>query len=105
MFTFQIEKDGQLISPFHDIPLYADSNHNVVNMVVEIPRWTNAKVEASTFYTINDNNSHSVDFYWREIQPAQTRRKEGKAKICAQLFPIQRIYLELWCLTTGNCKQ
>lgn len=40
------EKDGKIISPFHDIPLYVDpSEKSIVNMVVEIPRWTNAKVE------------------------------------------------------------
>jgi hypothetical protein len=41
-----IEKDGQLVSPFHDIPLYANEQQTVLNMVVEIPRWTNAKQEA-----------------------------------------------------------
>lgn len=41
-----IEKDGKVISPFHDIPLYANDNEkSIVNMVVEVPRWTNAKVE------------------------------------------------------------
>lgn len=40
-----IEKDGQPVSPFHDIPLYANAEQTVLNMVVEIPRWTNAKQE------------------------------------------------------------
>jgi inorganic pyrophosphatase len=40
-----IEKDGVPISPFHDIPLFADSQQTLLNMVVEIPRWTNAKME------------------------------------------------------------
>jgi inorganic pyrophosphatase len=39
------EKDGQPISPFHDIPLYANEQQTVLNMVVEVPRWTNAKME------------------------------------------------------------
>ena len=42
-----IEKDGQPISPFHDIPLYANQEQTILNMVVEIPRWTNAKLEVS----------------------------------------------------------
>lgn len=42
-----IEKDGQLVSPWHDIPLYANEQQTVLNMVVEVPRWTNAKMEAS----------------------------------------------------------
>lgn len=40
-----IEKDGVPISPFHDIPLYANEQKTILNMVVEIPRWTNAKQE------------------------------------------------------------
>ena len=42
-----IEKDGVPVSPFHDIPLYANPEQTVLNMVVEIPRWTNAKLEVS----------------------------------------------------------
>lgn len=40
-----IEKDGQLISPWHDIPLFANEQETILNMVVEVPRWTNAKME------------------------------------------------------------
>ncbi|EKJ75383.1 hypothetical protein FPSE_04402, partial [Fusarium pseudograminearum CS3096] len=40
-----VEKDGQPVSPFHDIPLYANQEQTILNMVVEIPRWTNAKLE------------------------------------------------------------
>lgn len=42
-----VEKDGVPISPFHDIPLYANDQQTVLNMIVEIPRWTNAKLEVS----------------------------------------------------------
>ncbi|XP_074648175.1 uncharacterized protein LOC141903774 isoform X2 [Tubulanus polymorphus] len=43
-------KDSQdrIISPFHDIPLFADKENNVFNMVVEVPRWSNAKMEIAT---------------------------------------------------------
>src|SRR5271154_2195165 len=34
-FRAFIEKDGQPISPFHDIPLYANEQQTVLNMVVE----------------------------------------------------------------------
>jgi len=40
-----IEKDGVPVSPFHDIPLYANEQQTVLNMIVEVPRWTNAKME------------------------------------------------------------
>ena len=35
------------VSPFHDIPLYANETHTILNMIVEVPRWTNAKMEVS----------------------------------------------------------
>lgn len=44
-----IEKDGVLLSPFHDIPLYANDQQTVLNMIVEVPRWTNAKMEVNDF--------------------------------------------------------
>lgn len=48
-----IEKDGVVVSPFHDIPLYANDQQTVLNMVVEIPRWTNAKMEVATHHHSN----------------------------------------------------
>jgi inorganic pyrophosphatase len=46
-----IEKDGVPVSPFHDIPLYANEQQTILNMVVEIPRWTNGKMEVGLAYT------------------------------------------------------
>lgn len=43
-----IEKDGVPVSPFHDVPLYANKEQTILNMVVEIPRWTNGKLEVSS---------------------------------------------------------
>ncbi|XP_073684070.1 inorganic pyrophosphatase 2, mitochondrial [Garra rufa] len=37
--------EGKYISPFHDIPIYADEAENIFHAVVEVPRWTNAKME------------------------------------------------------------
>lgn len=47
-YRIYIEKDGTVVSPFHDIPLYANEQQTVLNMVVEIPRWTNAKMEVGS---------------------------------------------------------
>lgn len=47
VFLFSSAANGEAISPLHDIPLHADSAENVYNMVVEIPRWTNAKMEVN----------------------------------------------------------
>jgi inorganic pyrophosphatase len=45
-----IERDGVPLSPFHDIPLYANQEHTILNMIVEVPRWTNAKMEVSKLF-------------------------------------------------------
>lgn len=36
---------NEVVSPFHDIPLFADRANQVFNAVIEIPRWSNAKME------------------------------------------------------------
>ena len=43
------------MSPLHDIPLHADSTGSVLNMVVEIPRWTNAKMEVRLRLLLNND--------------------------------------------------
>ncbi|KAK8004802.1 inorganic pyrophosphatase [Apiospora arundinis] len=41
-----LEKKGEPISFWHDVPLWPDeANKQIVNFVVEIPRWTDAKLE------------------------------------------------------------
>jgi len=49
-----VEKDGVPLSPFHDIPLYANEQQTILNMIVEVPRWTNAKMEVRK----DDNGSN-----------------------------------------------
>ncbi|KAK3344228.1 inorganic pyrophosphatase [Lasiosphaeria hispida] len=44
---FERKKDGIPVSPFHDIPLHCGRSKCILNMVVEVPRWTNAKWEIS----------------------------------------------------------
>lgn len=52
-----VEKDGVPLSWFHDIPLYANEQHTLLNMIVEIPRWTNAKLEVGEpYYTLSDGD-------------------------------------------------
>ncbi|KAJ2955769.1 hypothetical protein NQZ79_g8275 [Umbelopsis isabellina] len=67
-----IEQDGKPISPFHDIPLLADADKNIFNMVVEIPRWTNAKVEIATNEWLN---------------PLKQDMKKGKLRFVRNCFP------------------
>nr|XP_023492555.1 inorganic pyrophosphatase 2, mitochondrial isoform X2 [Equus caballus] len=63
---------GQYVSPFHDIPLKVDSTENLFNMVVEVPRWTNAKMEIATEEPLN---------------PIKQDLKDGKPRFVANIFP------------------
>jgi hypothetical protein len=110
-----IEKDGVPISPFHDIPLYANEQQTILNMIVEIPRWTNGKMEVSLILyplissTVTlPNPAHRplirlprLDLQGGTPQPHQARRQEGQASVRAQLLPTQGISLELWCFPSG----
>ncbi|CAG0913437.1 unnamed protein product [Notodromas monacha] len=65
-------EDGKYVSPFHDIPLYADVDNQVFNMVVEIPRWSNAKMEVATKEPLN---------------PIKQDEKNGKLRFVHNCFP------------------
>uniref|UniRef100_A0A672GZP3 inorganic diphosphatase n=1 Tax=Salarias fasciatus TaxID=181472 RepID=A0A672GZP3_SALFA len=64
--------EGKYISPFHDIPMYADESQNIFHMVVEVPRWTNAKMEIATKDLLN---------------PIKQDVKKGKLRYVANVFP------------------
>jgi len=107
-----IEKDGQLVSPWHDIPLYANEQQTVLNMVVEVPRWTNAKMEVRTpqltasrpspkHYTARCRLTVGTDLQGGAAQPHQAGHEEGQAPLRPQLLPPQRLPLELRCLPSG----
>ncbi|KAG8169719.1 hypothetical protein KVR01_000464 [Diaporthe batatas] len=67
-----IEKDGVPVSPFHDIPLFANQEKTILNMIVEIPRWTNAKLEISKEELLN---------------PIKQDIKKGKLRYVRNCFP------------------
>lgn len=73
---FYKNADGQIISPFHDIPAYADTENKIYNMVVEVPRWTNAKMEIATKEKMN---------------PIKQDVKKGNLRYVANVYP-QRGY-------------
>lgn len=56
----------------HDIPLWADREQRLVNMVVEIPRWTNAKMEISLGEPLN---------------PIKQDVKKGALRYVSNVFP------------------
>jgi hypothetical protein len=68
-----IEHNGAVISPFHDIPLFADQRNGIFNMIVEIPRWTNAKMEISK------------EEFFNPIK--QDVNKKGKPRFVRNCFP------------------
>ena len=69
-----IEKasDHSVVSPFHDIPLFADQNNGILNMIVEVPRWTNAKMEISKEEAFN---------------PIKQDVKKGRLRFVRNCFP------------------
>ncbi|KAJ6786235.1 hypothetical protein PWT90_04907 [Aphanocladium album] len=49
-----LEQDGNPISFWHDIPIYPQGNTpNIINMYVEIPRWTDGKIETKRDEPLN----------------------------------------------------
>lgn len=71
-FLIYFQKDSMPISPFHDIPLFANEGNKIFNMVVEVPRWTNAKMEIATKDPLN---------------PIKQDVKKGKLRYVANVFP------------------
>ncbi|KAG0343896.1 Inorganic pyrophosphatase [Podila humilis] len=67
-----IERNGVPVSAFHDIPLYANEAKTVFNMIVEIPRWSNAKLEISKDEAFN---------------PIKQDVKKGKLRFVRNCFP------------------
>lgn len=67
-----IEQNGQVVSPFHDIPLFADQSNGILNMIVEVPRWTNAKMEISKEESFN---------------PIKQDIKKGRLRYVRNCFP------------------
>ena len=45
-FSIYYNKNGKIISPWNDIPLF--NNDNTYNMICEIPKWTRKKMEINT---------------------------------------------------------
>jgi len=62
-YRIYIEKDGVVVSPFHDVPLYANEQQTVLNMIVEIPRWTNAKMEVHSHHQLSLLFRRRLDFH------------------------------------------
>ena len=71
-YRVYIQDENGPVSPLHDIPMYADAASKVFNMVVEVPRWTNAKMEINLKEIMN---------------PIKQDVKKGKIRFVANCFP------------------
>lgn len=67
---FKNTENGAYVSPFHDIPLVDASG--LYNMVIEIPRWTNEKMEISRDDPLN---------------PIKQDIKKGNLRFVPNIFP------------------
>jgi len=63
----------QPLSPFHDIPLWVDRHRGIANMVVEIPKGTNPKLEISKADKLN---------------PIKQDVKNGKLRLVHDPYPF-----------------
>ncbi|KAJ3267815.1 Inorganic pyrophosphatase [Terramyces sp. JEL0728] len=70
--VFFEDQNKKPVSPFHDIPLFANPEQTILNMVVEIPRWSNAKMEISKEEYFN---------------PILQDTKKGKLRYVRNCFP------------------
>lgn len=66
------DQSGRYISPWHDIPLFHDREQKIFNMIVEIPRWSNAKMEMATL---------------EPFSPIRQDEKKGKPRFVNNIFP------------------
>ncbi|KAK9506301.1 hypothetical protein O3M35_008260 [Rhynocoris fuscipes] len=71
-FKIYFKNSQGFISPFHDIPTFVDETSGIVNMVVEIPRWTNEKMEINVKEPLN---------------PIKQDIKKGKLRFVHNCFP------------------
>jgi len=69
---YKNSETGDFVSPMNDIPCWANEGEGIVNMVCEVGRWTNAKMEIST----KD-----------ELNPIKQDTKKGKLRFVHNCFP------------------
>ncbi|CAM0141758.1 unnamed protein product [Umbelopsis sp. WA50703] len=73
-YRIYFEKNGVPVSTFHDIPLFANAEKTVFNMIVENPRWANAKLEISREEALN---------------PIKQDIKKGQLRFVRNCFPYK----------------
>ncbi|KAA8496629.1 Inorganic pyrophosphatase [Porphyridium purpureum] len=72
--SFMMKKGFGPVNPLHDIPLWVDKEKGILNMIVEIPRWTNAKLELKTK---------------EPLAPIVQDEKKGKKRYVHNVYPYK----------------
>lgn len=69
-----------MVSPFHDIPFWVDKEKGIANMVVEIPRGQQAKLEISRDQPFNPikQDVKVCSIYIDPFSPSSMLTKAGK---------------------------
>lgn len=91
---FERTRDKVPVSPVHDIPLYHDKEKGVLNMVVEVPRWTNAKLEVcptdtadiQSRFSTNDSTQISRS---KSLNPILQDVIDNKERFVKNCFPYK----------------
>jgi inorganic pyrophosphatase len=73
---FARDPNGQVVSYWHDIPLLNDKDNKIYNMILEIPKWTSAKMEAS---------------FTDPLSPVKQRITDGEVYFEPNLYPFHGI--------------
>jgi len=82
-FKVYIKDQNGPISPFHDIPLVANEANKTFHVVIEIPRWSNAKMELDTK---------------SPLHPIVQDQKKGKLRYVANSYPFKGYIWNYGCL-------
>lgn len=79
---------NQFVSPFHDIPLHNNKETQIFNAVIEIPRWSNAKME------INKKE---------KLNPIKQDVKNNKLRYVSNVFPYHGYITNYGALPVSFC--
>ena len=78
--VFILNQDQEYVSSVHDIPLWHNESEAIANMVVEVPRWTHAKLEISAKDPLNPIkhvNKMARNFGAKKCKQSQIVRRFG----------------------------
>jgi inorganic pyrophosphatase len=75
---FARDKDGQLASYWHDIPIFNDEANKIYNMVIEVPKWTNARFESVTI------DKEPIE----PLAPIKQRVRNGELYFQPNIYPM-----------------